>query len=205
MTDIKFTKTNGKIINYVDISGIQKKATEYENFSKLRADFQWFRHNCQIIYASDNVVLNATKELINYVDEEISSIKKCVQCYLNAYLHPQTSFVMVCENPHPIIWSKTEGCSFWPAKAMSCENGMVHVRYFGDHSTDNVPIENCYKFSANTPDETEISGSDSTSFNKALKVSYSRYCLVLIFLHLFIIYSNYRKPTNTLKTSATKR
>lgn len=34
---------------------------------------------------------------------------------------------------------------------MAIENGMVRVRYFGDHETDDLQSEFCFKYSANPP------------------------------------------------------
>lgn len=121
-------------------------------------------------------MIRAASELIPFVDEEIASIMQCNQCYNNAYVSPKNSFVMPCDSPHQIIWAKMEGFNFWPAKAMSANQEMIHVRFFGDHTVGDVQITNCFQYSKKSPDASEVSSTEG--YKKALKVS--RFC-VLIF------------------------
>lgn len=86
-------------------------------------------------------------------DAEILSIKKCHECYRLAFMYPDDSFVKVCSFKHPVIWAKSEGFNYWPAKAMTFENNVISVRYFGDHEIDNIPIARCFAFSQNPPEK----------------------------------------------------
>lgn len=83
-------------------------------------------------------------------------MKRCHECYSNASKHPNDSFKMVCSVKHPVVWVKTDGFSYWPAKAMTFENNRVNVIYFGDHETDKVPLERCYKFSWQPPESSNF-------------------------------------------------
>lgn len=147
---------------------IKKKAENYESFSELREDISWFKHNCEIWQSSNRKVLSASKEIVKFVHDEIFSIQKCTECYMNASAHPNTSFVMPCHQTHPVVWAKTDGYNYWPAKAMCTTNELVHVRYFGDHTVDAVPIKNCYWFSLEPPET--MDNQDSDLFEEAMEV-----------------------------------
>lgn len=147
LKDLTFTRTNGKIVNPIDLIQIQKKAEKYSNFFELRMDILWFIHNCAICHATKREISKAARQLDKYIDEEILSIEQCAQCYENAFLHPQESFVMKCDQKHPIVWAKSENFDYWPAKQMSKdEDGSIHVRYFGEHTVDRISIGNYYDF-----------------------------------------------------------
>lgn len=147
-------------MNPIDLKQIQKKAKNYKSFSELREDISWFKHNCKIHQPSSRTVLKASDEIEKYVDDEISSIQTCTECYVNASENPRDSFVMTCQQVHPIVWAKTDGYHYWPAKVMFNQNESVHVRYFGDHSVSTIPVQNCYLFSSEPPETVENQNSD---------------------------------------------
>lgn len=151
MKGLKFIRTNGKIFNNVDFSEIANKIDRYKSWFEFRNDFSWIVHNCAILHTNDKDIINVANELLDYVDEEILSVTKCSQCYKYAYEDMESSFIKPCDKPHPLIWSKPKGYVYWPAKCMSVIDGIVHVRYFGEHTTENVPIEKCYLFSKKEP------------------------------------------------------
>lgn len=169
MKDIHFLRTNGKIINKVDFSQVMEKASGYQNFSKLREDISWFHHNCSVLHANDSKILEASKEFVKFIDEEITSIISCTECFSNDVKKPGAAYVTPCSQVHSVIWSKSEGFGFWPAKVLLCKNDMVHVHYFADHSADRVHIENCYKYSKEPPEV--IEQSNDFLYIEALRVS----------------------------------
>lgn len=166
---LKFVKTSGKTVNRTDLSQIQLNASNYRSVLAFHTDISWVVHNVNVVHPSKDEMIRAASELIPFVNEEIASILHCNQCYNNAYLNPKNSFVMPCDTPHQIIWAKMEGFNFWPAKAMSANREMVHVRFFGDHTTGDVQISSCFEYSKNSPDESQVSSTET--YNKALKVS----------------------------------
>lgn len=131
-------------------------------------DISWLAHNLKIALPRKKEVQHSAGELVSYVDEEIKSVKICNQCYENAHIYPDTSFVMPCNTPHLIIWAKPEGFPFWPAKAMTINDGKVHVRFFEDHTISDLEPENCYLFSEETPEDSIPS---VETYGTALKVS----------------------------------
>lgn len=191
--DLSFIRTNGKIVNSIDLKQIEKNATNYKNFAELRNDMSWIAHNCEVctVYFNQNLfsyyfdyilffslqvqhqnkkILNASKSLLELVDAEIRSIETCHECYALASTHPDDSFVMTCSIIHPVIWAKSSGFTYWPAKAMKFENGVINVRYFGDHETDNVPLANYYAFSQQPPEKTPLTETDNILYEASLTV-----------------------------------
>lgn len=158
LKNLEFIKINTKLEKRIDLCQIEKKCDRYKNFAEFRADINWFVHNCNVVHQGNDEITNASKELVKYIDDEIFSIKQCGQCYENEYKHPNESFVMLCDNPtHEIIWAKSDGFNFWPAKVMSVnnENNKVHVRYFGEYTVDDVDINDCYNYSKSPPDKSK--------------------------------------------------
>lgn len=131
---------------------IKNKIDSYENFNDFRNDISWAAHNLLIEFPENAAVQHGAKNLLKFIDEEIMSIKLCAQCYTNAFLNPSNSFVMPCDTPHPIIWAKEQGFDFWPAKCMAVSDDHVHVRFFGDHTTGNIPVKYCFKYSKEPPE-----------------------------------------------------
>lgn len=114
---------------------------------------KWFSHDCRILYPRTPKILVAAKKLMNFLEEEIRSVLKCAECYKNAHNHPEISFVMPCKSVHLLIWAKAVGYSYWPAKVMSIDDeNMVHVRFFGDHTTSDVPVHDCFLYSEKFPE-----------------------------------------------------
>lgn len=79
-------------------------------------------------------------------------IDTCHECYYNANTCKTDWFVEVCSRPHILVWAKLKGFPYWPAKAMTTNSqGMVDVRFFGDHDRAFVPIRECYLYSMDHP------------------------------------------------------
>lgn len=187
MKNIKFVRTSGKIKNTIDLEQI--KTESYVSFFDFRTDILWFIHNCFILHWADEDIKTAIKLLIQYVDEEIESVFDCTQCYSNAYKHSDDGFVMLCEPPHPIIWARSDGFRFWPAKALRITGETVRARYFGDHTNAVVPLTSCYSYSTEPPIKSTVS---DELYESALQV--------YIFLLSFFIQTSY----NIITQCATK-
>lgn len=134
------------MINKSDLSKIELKAPRYDSFFLFQVDISWFVHNCRIIYPEDGEICKLAMGLPEFVNEEIVSVQNCAECYQNAFKFPDNSFTKPCAEPHPLIWCKAPGWNFWPAKAMSIRNGLVHVRFFQDHTTANIPPASCFMY-----------------------------------------------------------
>lgn len=154
LKELTFVRTNGKIINPIDLIQMKKKASSYKKFSELRGDISWYIHNCQIIHGGSQSIMNASRELFTFVEDEITSIIECPDCYANE------SFILPCKQIHPIVWAQSNGFEYWPAKAISFKNNLVHVRYFGDSSADDIPVDSYYQYSPQPPVKPESVGAD---------------------------------------------
>lgn len=107
------------------------------------------------------------RTLLNYIDDEIEMLEKCAECYSRSFKYPKRWFVMVCTEPHLIVWAKLIGFSYWPAKVMSINGDLIKVRFFGDHTYADVPGNYCYLYSETCPKEPKIT---SPEYIDALKV-----------------------------------
>lgn len=167
-----FSKNSGRLINKTDLLKIESRSTRYESFFELHLDVAWFVHNCIIEYANDDDICNRARELPKFVGEEIESLKTCIECYNNAFQFPENSFSIPCAKPHPILWCQAPGWVYWPAKWMSVKNGMVHVRFFQDHTILNLPAESCYLFTDPKKIYPGEKLGSNVMFKAALKASY---------------------------------
>lgn len=170
----------------------------YENFYDLRDDMCWFAHNCRIAFSGNTPIRNSSKELISYIDEEISSVKKCTQCYHNAFEFPENAFVMRCDAVHKVIWAKLDGFNYWPAKLMPISDKIVDVRFFGDHTNASVNLDHCYLYSKNPPDYGKKAKKClSEIYTLALKVSQTQ-CQMVKALYLLVSIDIFLKGSHIL-------
>lgn len=97
-------------------------------------------------------LLAIAKAVFKICKQEIYDIDTCHECYYNANTCKTDWFVEVCSRPHILVWAKLKGFPYWPAKAMTTNlQGMVDVRFFGDHDRAFVPIRECYLYSKDHP------------------------------------------------------
>lgn len=141
-----------KVVNKVNLDYIMRKSTSYKSLDEFRMDIALFVHNLKIAAPKNSKIQTAADKLVEYVDEDIFSLKTCLECFENAVKSPDTSFTIICNRPHILVWARMENFIFWPAKAMSAANGKVHIRYFGDHTTGEVKSSLCYLYSEESPD-----------------------------------------------------
>lgn len=111
------------------------------------------------------------KTLLDYFIDEIESVKKCAECYANATTHSDTWFTLACNEPHLPIWAKQKGFNYWPAKLMSIDGQLINVRFFGDHTHADIPVNNCFLYSKKNPGRMKHT---SSLYNAALKVSLNK-------------------------------
>lgn len=131
--------------------------------------------------ADNHEKMEIATSLVDYLEVEIESIKKCAECYSNEYNYPDTHFTMVCNEPHLIVWAKKKGFNFWPAKLMSIDGQLINVRFFNDHKAEDVPTTNCFLYSHLCPNRQRNS---CVSYKSALKVSL--YMIIFFFDKIFI-------------------
>lgn len=109
------------------------KVKKYNSFYELETDVKWMLHTWIVNFQKKTRVMGLIGKLIEFIKNEVDSIKTCRQCYVNVFTFPDESFAMVCDPPHLIIWAKYTDYCYWPSKVMNTTDQMVHVRFFGDH------------------------------------------------------------------------
>lgn len=117
------------------------------------------------MYSGDKDIQDALSQLKTFIQEEVDSVSDCPQCYSAVSQDRVNGFVTLCKPPHPIVWAFSD--VYWPAKVMVNKGESLRVRYFGDHTNQELSPENCYKFSE-APPEKPLESTDAYGF--ALKV-----------------------------------
>lgn len=113
-------------------------------------------------------------ELLAACIKEINDIKSCAECYVNRRKDKKDRMIRACERPHLLVWAKIGTYPYWPAKVLSYSDKCVSVEFFGDHSTAELEVGNCFLYSKEYP----LDGSAPESINPAVLVKLS---------HLFYI------------------
>ncbi|XP_032584748.1 protein kinase C-binding protein 1 [Drosophila mojavensis] len=123
----------------------------FHSADEFLSEVKWIQHNALILDYGDVKVEQASKAVVKVCRQEANEIDTCAECYLNANSSDEW-FVKVCTQPHLLLWAKLKGFPYWPAKAMGCgPNAGVNVRFFGKHDRANVPVKDCFLYSAQDP------------------------------------------------------
>ncbi|XP_055306341.1 MYND-type zinc finger-containing chromatin reader ZMYND8-like [Sitodiplosis mosellana] len=145
------------LANPMDLTKIKDKINSYTSFFEFLTDAHYIVHNCLILFPGTHYMVKTAKELEKYLKVEIKSVKKCVECYSNANLHPTDWVIMVCTKPHLVLWAKVgKSKGYWPAKCMLIDGRMVNVRFFGENTEANVPARRCFLYSKTNPSSKKI-------------------------------------------------
>lgn len=140
----------------------------YQKMSEFFTDIEWFAYNCVL---QSPTVQSAASKLVKYVLEDMNSISTCAECYNNAYTEGESSFVIPCQKPHLLVWADAEDYGFWPAKVMKINRDTINLRFFGDHTTENLSLNSCFLYSEERPDDSKVSTLDT--YPLALKVRFN--------------------------------
>ncbi|XP_031637991.1 uncharacterized protein LOC116350359 isoform X2 [Contarinia nasturtii] len=139
------------ITNAIDLIQIKEKIDEYTSFAEFQSDISWIRHNSVLLYTDDHEITNAARVLSKLVEDEITDIKNCSECYENAVKYPKRWFTMVCSKLHIVVWAKLPGFTHWPSKVMAINDQQISIDFFGDHTQAKVPAKSCYLYSNKSP------------------------------------------------------
>lgn len=96
-------------------------------------------------------VINGLSELCH---RDVRSIRTCPECFENWAIDSVNYFVKVCSKPHLIVYAKGNSFPFWPAKLMAINGAMANVSFFGDHTQDDVPVNQCILYAQKNPTQT---------------------------------------------------
>ncbi|XP_058792009.1 MYND-type zinc finger-containing chromatin reader ZMYND8-like [Phymastichus coffea] len=132
------------------------RAKLYGSTDAFMADAKWIQHNCIVFNTYTSKLTNTAKQMLKIARQEVSEIETCPDCFARGRNLPRplsSWFIEPCRKPHPIVWAKLKGFPFWPAKAMSRLNaqGLVDVRFFGEHDRAWVSPKDIYLYSQEPP------------------------------------------------------
>lgn len=153
--------------------------------SEFQTDIKWFAFNCGTSARRNAQVASAASQLVKHFAEEIKSIRGCEECYTNAYEQGESSFATPCNRPHLLVWANAMDYGFWPAKVITVNDNVIHVRYFGDHTTDNLEPGNCYLFSKKR-------AADSIGFGLELDLALKVRIFFLFFSYFYFHHMKYQ-------------
>lgn len=132
---------------------------------------------------------------MKFTRNELQSVRRCHECYVNANEHPNQWFSMVCGGHHPVVWAKLDTYPYWPAKLMDRNeaSGTVAVHFFGDQRSATIPSINCTKYTENCPSHNLGQYKDAWNESRAVR---RHVHLLLETFDLFILFSSceHRKP-----------
>lgn len=121
---------------------------------------------------------NLCRDLMEWCDRDVKSIRKCSDCFESWGQNPNDYFTNVCTKPHLIVYAKLDKFPFWPAKVLEVYANLVNVEFFGDHTQSEVSVQNCILYAKS---HSNINKKRDDAFNHAKKV-----CLIPIaFLNIF--------------------
>lgn len=161
----------GNNANAIGLNAMEKKM--YEHLPEFEDDLKFFDFHCRAYEKKPKGVKQAAKSLLKFVKDEVASILACEECFENSHEHgTEMAFTMPCISPHLLLWTKLDGYSFWPSKAMWVDQTQkrVNVRFFGDHTTSTVSSANCFLFSKDRPCS-EIDDKGLEGYQLAMAVS----------------------------------
>lgn len=195
--DITFTNKDG-LCNPIDLKKVVEKT--YKSFVDLRSDIGWFAHNLRVIYSNLNTktsknIIKAANKIVEAINQEITNLLLCSECYEKAYNEPDNSFLIPCKKPHILLWVDCSNYGYWPAKLMKYnDENKVFVRFFGDYTHLNVLSSKCFIFSNEIP-KNEHGATRDEVFKLALDVSISILIKLIHFINYLSLISRRLKRT----------
>lgn len=131
------------------------KSKDYKSLSEFKSDIEKFTAFCNNKFPNSKKIQKSTKDLNKTVNADLKYIKMCPQCYENG-LDRGNLMTKICEPPHLLVWAKTRGFNYWPAKVISVKGAIAHVIYFGEFLDAKVKANECLIYSKNRPDTIAI-------------------------------------------------
>lgn len=132
--------------------------------------------NCIIFVSETSKRLAAAKRMEELCDNEMYAIEICGECFLRFNQHEFENnskdnnwFTEVCHPPHLLVWAKSIGHLYWPAKVVAQTTNKVDVRFFGQHKPSFVYPSDCFLFSIKNPNRS-LDPSTEEEMRTSLKV-----------------------------------
>ncbi|XP_022083385.1 protein kinase C-binding protein 1-like isoform X2 [Acanthaster planci] len=141
------------VFNPMDLSSLEKniKKRMYGSTEAFLLDAKWILHNCIVFNGSHHKLTNSARMIIKICEYEMKEIEICPDCYLSASVKRDNWFCEVCRDPHKLVWAKLQGFPFWPSKVIREKDGLLDVRFFGQHDRAWVPVTSCYMYCPEIP------------------------------------------------------
>lgn len=98
--------------------------------------------------------LGIAKRMEEFCEKELYDIEVCGECYHRSNTK-QEWFTEVCDPPHLLVWARTPGFPYWPAKVIAATGAQnkIDVRFFGQHEMCNAYADDCLVYSKTIPNE----------------------------------------------------
>ncbi|XP_014221102.1 protein kinase C-binding protein 1-like isoform X2 [Trichogramma pretiosum] len=146
------------VVKPMDLSLLESnvRAKKYKSTEGFMADAKWIQHNCIVFNTCSSKLTNTAKQILKVARQEIWEIEACPDCFAHGrnLQRPLVSwFIEPCQRPHALVWAKLKGFPFWPAKAMPRVNnqGLIDVRFFGEHDRAWVSPKDIFLYSKESP------------------------------------------------------
>lgn len=125
------------------------KNKTYTTFAVLKLDIKDFTQYCRKEFPEHE---QSVKELIKSVNRDLNFVNNCAQCYEHQVHYPNP-MVLLCEPLHLLVWAKTKGFNYWPAKLLKLQGTNAHVIYFGEYLDAKVVAAECLIYTKERPDK----------------------------------------------------
>lgn len=132
------------------------KSCQVSDYFKIKfRDFSLcdsLKHFFTILTANERNILKRLKTFGEACISEVYDLNLCQECYKNSHENCNW-FTLLCKVPHLLVWARTTGHPYWPAKILGAQGTQTCVKYFGDHARSLVSQDNILLFSANNPNK----------------------------------------------------
>lgn len=133
--------------NIDDLLTMQNKT--YTTFAEFKSDIKKFTKYCRERFPEHEPLVKALNKVVT---ADLKHINLCSQCYENQANYPNP-VCLLCDPLHLLIWAKTKGFNYWPAKLVKLQGTSAHVIYFGEYTNAKVATADCLIYSKDRPDK----------------------------------------------------
>lgn len=120
----------------------------FHNFSLCNS----LKHFFTIFTVNERNVLKQLKTFAEACISEMYDLNLCQECYKNSHENLNW-FTLSCKVPHLLVWARTKGYPYWPAKILAAQGTQTCVKYFGNHARSLVSQDNILLFSVDNPNK----------------------------------------------------
>ncbi|XP_065223247.1 zinc finger MYND domain-containing protein 11 isoform X2 [Planococcus citri] len=118
----------------IDLHIMESKADckKYEHLEEFRADIQTIVHNYVIYHGVHSNMADMARLMLRDCNTDLLEILECWRCYKHCNDKTLRNwFITPCKPPHELVYAKSKGCPYWPAKIMKDNEETCEVKFFG--------------------------------------------------------------------------